>query len=287
MLTTDAWAYLNVRHPVCAWAAYRGVLVSAPTDPGFLSIWSASLLKSDTSATTRREIILEMQRQQHFPHLTSRLSGTYCFTDLRSAELALGWGRANNHFRVENLVELSLAEASLSGARHDANWINFPTRGDWQHSYWSGVPHPDHEPVWEHLATGRLHILGTVVRERAKQLLTRRFPDSAVLLETARVAAWIGSDLGNVAAFLEDRGQDVHLGYVIDVRQANDRALADRMRAVTAIQGVPIDAEVFQRSLAIGAFKTPDFEPMGFTKPRSALPFGRVPTSAGFPQNQA
>ena len=161
MLTTDAWAYLNVRHPVCAWAAYRGVLVAAPTDPGFLSVWSASLMKSDNSSRVQREVELEVQRQRYFPNLISRLTGIYCFTDLRSAELALHWGNAGNHFRAEYLVELSLAEATLSAVRHDANWIAFPTQEDWHLSYWQGLPHPDHEPVWEVLASGRLYVLGT------------------------------------------------------------------------------------------------------------------------------
>jgi hypothetical protein len=272
MLKTDAWAYLNVRHPVCAWAAYRGVLVAAPADAGFLSVWSASLLKANNSGLIKREISLEVERQRYFPHLISRLTGMYCFTDLRSAEQALGWGNSQNHFRVQNLVELSLAQATLSRARHDANWITFPTSPDWQRQYWQGLPHPDHKPVWEVLALGRLYILGTVLRETAKALLTRRFPDSVVLLETVRVAAWIGSDLGNVAAFLQDQGETVRLDYLIDMRQANDRALAEEMRQITIVQGVRIDADLFKKSLEIGAFKTPDFRPFGFTKPRSELP---------------
>lgn len=283
MLKTDAWAYLNVRHPVCAWAAYRGVLVSAPTDPGFVSVWSASLLKADNSAWVRREVNLEVERQRYFPNLISRLSGMYCFSDLRSAELALAWGSASNHFRVQNFVELSLAEATFSGARHDANWIIFPTSRIWQRQYWQGLPHPDHDPVWEVLALGRLYILGTDLRETAKGLLTRRFPDSVVLLETARIAAWIGSDLGNVAGFLQDRGENVRLDYAVDMRQAHDRQLAEKMRGVTMVQGVPIDADVFKNSLEIGAFKTPDFTPFGFTKPRSALPFvGRAANKGDF-----
>jgi hypothetical protein len=271
-MKTDAWAYLNVRHPVCAWAAYRGVLVSVPTDPGFLSVWSASLLKTNNSAWVKREISLEMLRQRSFPSRISRLTGMYCFTDVRSAELALKWGNSLNHFRIQNLVELSLAQATVSEARHDANWISFPTSQDWQIKYWQGLPHPDHEPVWEVLVLGRLYILGTTLRETAKALLTRRFPDSVVLLETARVAAWI-DDLGNVAALLQDQGENIRLDFAIDMREANDKALAERMREVTTVQGVPIDADVFRKSLAIGAFKTPDFRPFGFTKSRSQLPF--------------
>jgi hypothetical protein len=44
MLSTDAYAYLNVDNPICAWATYRGVLVTPPAEPGFLSVWTAGLL---------------------------------------------------------------------------------------------------------------------------------------------------------------------------------------------------------------------------------------------------
>ena len=272
-METDAWAYLNVRHPICAWAAYRGVLVSAPTDPGFLSVWAASMLATDNLPRVKRELSLEAWRQSNFPQLISRLTGMYCFTDLRSAELALQWGRPENHFRVENLAELSFAQAQITGARHDANWIAHSSGSNWQGNYWQGIPHPEYEPIWETLVTGRLYILGTAIRAKAQNLLTRKFPDSVVLLESARVAAWLGSDLGNVAAFLFDRRKTVRLEYMIDVREAGDKSLADRMRATTEVQGVPIDTEVFQKALQIGAFKTPDFRSYGFSKPKSALPF--------------
>jgi hypothetical protein len=272
-LKTEAWVYLNVRHPVCAWAAYRGVLVAAPTEPGFLSVWAASMLASDDAARAKRELSLEAWRQAHFPQLISRLTGMYCFTDLRSAELALQWGGPNNHFKAENLADLSLAQARISGARHDANWISHSSGPNWEASYWQGIPHPGFEPIWETLALGRMYILGTSIRDRAQRLLTRRFPDSVVLLESARVAAWLGSDLGSVAGFLFDRRKKVRLEYLIDMREAGDRSLAERMRATTAEQGVPIDRDVFQKALQIGAFKTPDFRPFGFSKPKSALPF--------------
>lgn len=44
MLKTDVWCYLNLENPVCAWAAYRGILVQTPQQPGFISVWIASML---------------------------------------------------------------------------------------------------------------------------------------------------------------------------------------------------------------------------------------------------
>lgn len=168
---------------------------------------------------------------------------------------------------------MSLAQARISGARHDANWISHSSGPNWEANYWQGIPHPSFEPIWEALALGRLYILGTSIRDRAQRLLTRRFPDSVVLLESARVAAWLGSDLGSVAGFLIDRRKKVRLEYLIDMREAGDRSLAERMRATTDEQGVPIECDVFKKGLQIGAFKTPDFRPFGFSKPKSALPF--------------
>ena len=270
-LKTEAWAYLNIRHPLCAWATYRGVLVAAPGDRGFLSVWAASMLADKDDKRVLRELSLEATRNAHFPHFTSRMTGMYCFTDLRRAELALQWGTPNNHFRLQNLAELSLAEAKLSGSRHDANWITHQGKAGWQARYWSGEPHPDQEPIWETLVTGRLIILGSEIRNAAMRILTRRFPDSVVLLETARVAAWVGSDLGNVAAFLFDRGKYVRLMYLIDMRSANDFELAMKLREVTAVQGVPIDQTVFQNALKIGAFKTPDFRKFEIVRPKNEL----------------
>jgi hypothetical protein len=59
MITTDAWAFLNISHPVCAWAAYRGVLVSTRLDPGFLSIWTLSMIQSEDQHRIQRELSLE------------------------------------------------------------------------------------------------------------------------------------------------------------------------------------------------------------------------------------
>ena len=222
-----------------------------------------------------RELSLEAIRSTHYPHLVSRMTGMYCFTDLRSAELALQWGRPNNHFKVQNLAELSLAEAKLSGARHDANWITHQGRPGWERKYWSGEPHPGQEPIWETLVSGRLIILGTTIRNAAMRILTLRFPQSVVLLETARVAAWAGSDLGNVAGFLFDRGKYVRLVYLIDMRSAGDFELAMKLRQVTEVQGVPIDQTVFQDAIKIGAFKTPDFRKFEIVRPKNELPMLR------------
>jgi hypothetical protein len=104
MLATDAWAFLNITHPVCAWATYRGSLVSIRPEPGFLSIWSLSMIQSGDLHRIHREVSLEVHRAQFYPKQVTRLKGMYCFTDLKSAEAAMKWG---SHFRPEYLAELN------------------------------------------------------------------------------------------------------------------------------------------------------------------------------------
>ena len=84
---TKAYAYLNIDHPLCAWATYRGILVSPPSEPGFVSVWHASVLKFGGCQKIVLEQKMETVRQDQFSTCTSRLRGMYCFTDLNSARL--------------------------------------------------------------------------------------------------------------------------------------------------------------------------------------------------------
>jgi hypothetical protein len=97
MLTTDAYAFLNINDPVCAWATYRRVLVSAQEAPGFVSIWSAGIMRTESPQRLAREFALEQYRRLFHPEKISRLQGMFCFLDLKSAEGALSWGGPGNH----------------------------------------------------------------------------------------------------------------------------------------------------------------------------------------------
>lgn len=266
---TDAWCYLNLENPLCAWAAYRGVLVQAPSDPGFLSVWMASMLFHNNPERIAREFNLEIVRANRYPSRVSRLRGMYVFTDRCSADLASSWGHP---FLPENLTEISLAEARLTGAKHDANWISYPDDRDWQDLYWSGQPHPHHEPIWETLAEGRLVLLGIELRNKAFDILQEQFPDTLVLLETARMAAWIGYDLGNVAAFLRLHDAEVSLEYYMNMREARDKTFLERIIELRD-SGHPINLQAIGPLLSRGGFVLPDFRPYGFTRPLNELPY--------------
>jgi hypothetical protein len=73
----------------------------------------------------------------------------YCFTDLKNAEAAMGWG---GHFKHQYLAELSLSESRKVSTRLDSNWITVslkepPFDAYALNAYWSGLPHTEHEPV--------------------------------------------------------------------------------------------------------------------------------------------
>ena len=162
MLKTDAYAFIDIDRPLAAWATYRGVLVCAPNEPGFISVWTADLLAVGDPGRFHREAALESVRAAKFPDRVSRLRGMFCLTDEHSVTRACSWDIAGRtHFQRKYLAELSLAKAGPKRDRLDANWItNAPvdsqgilTDATWIPKYWSGEPCPGHEPIWETLST--------------------------------------------------------------------------------------------------------------------------------------
>ena len=136
MPSTDAYAYLDVDDPICAWATYRGVLVSVAPNMseddliGGISVMSASMLRSDSRARLNNELAIESIRRLRHPGRVSRLRGMYCFLDRESAERAAAlWGSYRNHFRPEFLAELHLVAKSRID-HLDSNWITYAKRDE-------------------------------------------------------------------------------------------------------------------------------------------------------------
>jgi hypothetical protein len=261
-LSTDGYAYLNLGHHLCAWNAYRGALISPPQESGFLSVWFASLLENQTHL--RRELDLDRLRLQYYPDQVSRLTGVFCFQEYESAKAAECWG---GHFQPANLVELHLGETRGTEHRHDANWISHPV-GDieeWGRQYWNGTPHPNHPPIWETLVEGRALVLGTSVRSRAYRSISLNFIGSLALLEIARLAAWIGSDLGNVAAFLLNDLGETSVTYFINMRDAGNSQFLDSLQRLLN-SAHPTNWKDLHASLQKGNLgETPDLRPYSFT----------------------
>jgi hypothetical protein len=278
MLVTDAWAYLNIRHPLCAWGTYRAVLVCPPAEQGFVSVWMTSALQDENPARLARELSLEKYRA--FPSRVSRLRGMYCFMDIESAERAMSrWGRPKNHFRPEFLAELSLSEAGQKRDRLDSNWITHAqinekglyVSEEWISHYWAGDPYPDAVPIWETIVDGRLVVLGTELRERAYANVKKGFPDSLMFLEISRQAAWVGSDLGSISGWIRDAGNEFVLEYLMDMRDAENPEFLQKLTRLREA-GHPMRVEDMKPHIENDSFgSVPDFRKFSFRRPKPAL----------------
>lgn len=258
----QAFAFLDIDHPVVAWGAYRGVLVSAnaeyqpPQCP--VSMMFASIILQQNNARLRNELLIEKYRQIHFPRCYSRLRGMYFFEERSIAEHAYEWG---GHFSPEYLAELELYPTSAI-FRHDANWITHAPLDqegrieseEWIPKYLSGEEYPGKTPVWELIVQGRAVICGTELRERAYQNILKRFPDAISILEVSRIAAHVGSDLGQASAWvMRESESSMNLSFSLDMRDANNPDFLERVRLY--------DGPRNHKDLAVGGdkFRVPDF----------------------------
>jgi hypothetical protein len=281
MLSTDAYAFLNINHPLCAWATYRGKLVCAPSEPGFLSVWTAVMMHVNDPARVNREFILEQARAAQFPDRISRLRGMFCFLDIASAERACSWAtNPNSHFRAEYLAELHLGEVGPRRDRLDSNWIThapvngrgFLTEVAWIPSYCAGEPYPNATPIWETLVEGRMIVIGTSLREKAYEAIKSHLPESLMFLEIARQAAWIGSDLGNVCAWLGQDGAELVLNYYMDMRDAENPDVLGALEQLK--RSDPINWADMAPHIAQDSFgSVPDLRPFGFRRHRVGMQY--------------
>ena len=232
MQNISAYAYLNIDDPICAWATYRGVLVSSPDANGFVSVWLAGLLKSQNLNRLSVELRLDSIRKQYYTSCVSRLQGMFCFMDLESAKLAArSWGGGNlNHFSNSNLAELELSNAIDCLEQFDANWITWAhsnpeqslKNNSWIDKYWSGQPYPEEDPTWETLYMGQMTVLGTNLRNRAYERIKYEFPNSLAFLEIARISTLLGSNLGSICGFISNTLDGTRLNYLMDMQDAEN-----------------------------------------------------------------
>jgi hypothetical protein len=116
--------FIDIDQPLCAWFVYRGALVPAPNEPGFVSIWAAGLMELENPGRIAREEALETVRASQFPERVSRLRGMFCLPDLESARRACSWDQAGRtHFQLKYLAKLSVGGTRLKRDWLDSNWI--------------------------------------------------------------------------------------------------------------------------------------------------------------------
>jgi hypothetical protein len=237
----QVFAYLDIDQPFVAWATYRGVLVSAqakyqpPNCP--ISMMFAGMIASQNNVRFHNETLIELCRQQYFPASNSRLTGMYFFEDMASAQRLKNWG---GHFSPEYLAELALHPSS-SITKVDSNWITYApldnkgyiTDQSWIPKYWSGEAHPDYEPLWELITQGYAIVCGTELRVRAYDNVYQQFPTALALLETGRIAAHLGSALGNIFPWIIKNDDDVTMKvkYHIDMEDANNDVFLAKVAA--------------------------------------------------------
>lgn len=207
-----AYAYLNVDDPLVAWLVYRAEMVSAgELHASALSFWSARMLRSRRQYT--QELMLDQVRQSSYTTAVSRLKGFYLFPNEESARAAaIRWD--GDAFHSDFLAEVAINPRSRV-SQYDAEWItqDFSASDSWMHAYFSGQATA--APVWELVVEGRALILGTDLRERAYVTIKETWPRSLAVLELARLAVEVESDLGVITAMLFDRGGQLVVDHVV------------------------------------------------------------------------
>lgn len=238
-MTFQAFAYLDVNNPVVAWNVYRGILISSqasctpPECP--VSMMFASIVRAQNNIRFYNELIIDSVRALYFPHQISRLSGMYFFTDKSHAEEAISWG---SHFCPENLAELEIKPIG-SITRVDSSWITHAklrqdgsldeTDLSWITNYWAGKPYGD-SPIWETIAHGRAEVLDLELRRRTYHVISNAFPNALDMLEVARLACAVGSDLGQATAWITRKSADIYeLLYYLDMRDAENPEALKRL----------------------------------------------------------
>lgn len=259
-----AYAFIDVDHPAVAWAAYRGVFVSAnaeyhpPQCP--VSMMFAGMVLHQNNVRLNNELLIERHRQLHYPRHNSRLTSMYFFEDRDIAERVYEdkWG---GHFTPDYLGEFELYPSSTI-SRFDSNWITHaPLRQngriqneEWINKYWSGVPYPGKNPVWELIVQGRGVLCGTELRERAYTTVYANCPEAVSILEVSRIAAHVGSDLGQTSAWAVRKNDGtINLSFLLDMRDAENTDFLERVRLY--------DGPRNHKDLAVGGeyFSLPDF----------------------------
>jgi len=92
------------------------------------------------------------------------------------------------------------------------------------------------------------------------------FPQSMMLLELARQAAWVGSDFGSICAYIRTEGGDIALEYYLNLEDAENPAFMEELTALAA-GGHPINRADMKPHIENNSFGcTPDLRTYGFRR---------------------
>lgn len=252
--------HLRVTDPLVAWLTYRGVLQSIDcAAPEFMSIWATKASRASINLSARsfyeREYRLEIARRITNPTAVSRLTGLFVFPTRADADRAVAeWDGFEDYF----LNEVEIQPGSRVSA-YDADWITsagWSLDADASREYVSGSPRTT-SPHTELLVSGRVNVLGTELRRKARDVVEAAWPEAVSMLEIARLGAELASSIGYIAAYPTLVDDHVHIQYMIDMRDADNPSFTDSLGV--HIASLPPE-HVNRADLAAGGdkFRVPD-----------------------------
>lgn len=235
-LRFEGHIYLDLAHPVTAWATALGVLASASStrkrSAGFpVSILLAGALQRGNDARFHNELLIENVRQQRYPHLVSRLTGIFVFDDEESA-LSLSVAQWGAHFADDDLVDADVIAQNVT--RLDSNWYSYaprlkngtfdPEQLNWIDNYWSANACPGRKPVWEVIVDGIAVLRKSASTTRAESVVKAEFPGTEFYLTVGQVATRFGSDACQITAFAAANGHSVEVSYYLNAAPLHDES---------------------------------------------------------------
>lgn len=253
----EAYTYLDYHNPVLSWNIARGGFCSPSEIPGdhnksFLSVAMAGMLANSTPKRLYSELSIEKVRIEFFPDCVSRLNGFFVFDEIESIARFWECNSWGGHFSDEYLSDVGIA--STKSTRVDSNWISniVDTDGglkiDWFNNaikYWSGVPCPSSEPIWERIVEGFLTVWSSDVRINAMKEVFAIWPNSSKLLTYSSLCFLSGDYDGMlIPFFVKDEEGRVGIKYISRMENINNedffKKIVEKARTMPSIN-IPLD----------------------------------------------
>jgi len=238
----EGFVYLDIDHPLVAWNTVRGVYCSVDClgdgeRESALSLSMANMMRGFTQERLKSEMAIEYVRRAFFGGHVSRLRGVFVFDDVDSISKLWYGGEWGHHFHDKYMTDVGVS--ANKSCRLDANWIMeiMDPMGrltdDWlkcAKNYWSGLPHPIKEPIWERIVEGWVTIWGVDIKNRACDEISKYWPESLKLLEYSCNAAMIGSNDGLVTAFLTREREYANVDFYLRLVDAKKESTFERIK---------------------------------------------------------
>ncbi len=244
----EGFLYLNPNNSVTQWNIARGAFNSASiyhSHPDHSSLLSVSMV--DMLANNRNRLYAEIQieniRKLYYPNCVSRLNGLFIFDTPEDALNVMNeesWGATQ--LCEDDLTDVGAAIRRSS--RHDSNWIplifneNFKLSENWQtytHQYWKGNSVLNKQPIWELIIDGTITVWGTELRQTVLKNMQEVnydvFKGSLDLLAYSINATRVGSNDGELVAFLLNTGESTSIQYFMNFADKDNPEFLQRMLA--------------------------------------------------------